>query len=105
MKVATVKIGWSRSPSADVVSRKLELTKNGETTTIDLGPEVSEYTIEVAALGAVQFRTTVFDSEGNEATSEVYTFTLGDLEAPQPDTGLFHEVVEVRDEVALDPVA
>jgi len=109
-RVADVKLTWVRSPSADITTRNVEITVNGQTTTVSLGPEVSDYTIEVSARSTVQFRTTVYDSEGNEASSETYTFTIGDLEAPVPDTGLFHEVVGTRDvadpvDVPVDPVA
>ncbi len=90
---ATVRLGWVRSVSADVTSRKVIITKNGEQTTIDVGPEVSEYVLEVEASSSVQFQTIVTDSEGKEATSETYSFVLGDLVPPQPDTGLFHEVL------------
>ncbi len=90
---ATVRLGWVRSVSADVTSRRVIITKNGEQTTIDVGPEVSEYVLEVEASSSVQFQTIVTDSEGKEATSETYSFVLGDLVPPQPDTGLFHEVL------------
>lgn len=103
MKIANVKISWVRSPSADVTSRKIEVTKNGEVTTLDLGPEVSDYVLDVEALGAVTVKTTVFDSEGQQATSDTYSFTLGDLEAPLPDTNFFHEVLSVRDDAAAPP--
>ena len=96
-KVADVKLSWVRSPSADVNKRRITVTKNGETTVTDLGAEVSEYVIEVHAMGVVTFKTEVFDNEGRSAVSETYTFTLGDLVPPQPDTGLFHDVVGVRD--------
>lgn len=103
MKIATVKLGWERSVSADVTSRVVTITKDGETTTIDVGPEVSEYVLEVEALKSVAFNTTVFDSEGNETTMETYSFTLGDLTPPQPDTNPFHEVLSVRDDEVPAP--
>lgn len=96
-KVADVKLSWVRSPSADVVSRTIEVTINGQTTTADVGPEVEQYMIEVSASGSVQFKTTVKDAEDQVVSSEVYSFTVGDLEAPQPDTGLLHEIVGIRD--------
>jgi len=75
MKVADVKLKWTRSPNSDVTSRKLNVTINGETNSYDVGPEVSEYMIEVQALGTVQFNTTIFDNEGNEVSSETATFS------------------------------
>lgn len=103
MKIATVKLGWTRSVSPDVTSRQIVITKDGEQTTIDVGAEVSEYVLEVEASKSVTFHTTVFDSEGNSTSMESYSFTLGDLEAPQPDTNPFHEVLSVRD-AELEPV-
>lgn len=97
-KIANVKLSWTRSPSADVASRKIVITKNGEETTLEFGPEVSDYTLDVPAMGSLQFKTIVLDSEGKTATSETYSFTLGDLEDPVPDTNLFHEILSVRDE-------
>lgn len=96
-RVADVRLSWIRSPSADVTARRIRVTKNGEETVYDVGPEVAEYAIEVPASSSVTFRTEVLDSEGNVATSEVASFSVGDLESPLPDTGLFHEIVGVRD--------
>ena len=96
-KVADVKISWVRSPSADVTRRTVEVTINGQTTMTQVGPEVSEYVLEIAASGSVSVKTTVFDESGKQASSEVYSFRLDDLEAPLPDTDLIHEVLAVRD--------
>lgn len=96
-KVADVKLGWSKSVSSDVVRQEIILTIDGATTEIEVGAEVETYTLEVAAKSSVQFAIKSFDSEDLEVTSEVYSFTLGDLEAPQPASGLFHEVLGVRE--------
>ncbi len=64
---------------------------------VDLGPEVDSYVLAVAAKGVVSFKTVVVDLEGNEVSSSDYSFTLGDLELPQPDTLLHHDVVGVRE--------
>lgn len=96
-KVADVRLGWTKSPSADVSKVQVVVTNNGTESTVEGGPEVEELMVVVQPLGAVQFKVVTFDSEGNQATSETYAFTLGDLEAPLPATGLFHEVVGVRD--------
>jgi hypothetical protein len=104
MKAANVKIGWVRSPSSDVTSRKLVLTVDSEVTEIELGPEVESFDIQVKALSSVVFKTIVFDSEGNQAEASSYSFTLGDLEAPLPDTGLFHEILGVVDLPDPEPV-
>lgn len=98
MKVADVKIGWVASVSTDVVKSILSVSIDGaEPTTSELTPEVVSAVIEVKAQSSVVFSVTTVDAEGLQSVSETYTFTLGDLEAPQPVTGLFHEVVAVRD--------
>lgn len=98
MKVADVKLSWSRSASTDVVKRFIILTVDGvEQTSIELGPEVDSYQLEVKASQSVSFVTRVVDSEGLETQSSSYSFQLGDLTAPQPDTGLTHEVIAIRD--------
>ncbi len=97
MLVADVKLSWQRSVSADINSRKIVITKNGESTTVEVGPEVDSYTLEVSASSTVSFNTVVTDTEGNEVSSETYSFTIPDLEAPQPDTNLFHEITGVRE--------
>lgn len=102
MKVADVKLGWTKSPSADVSKIQIVVINDGVTTTSEGGPEVESLQIVVQASKAVQFKVVTFDSEGLQSTSETYTFTLGDLEAPLPATSLFHEVVGVRD-VAAPP--
>ncbi len=97
MKVADVKLSWVKSPSADVSKVKAVVSNDGSETTTEFGPEVEQFTIVVAASKSVQFKVIVTDTEGLEATSETYTFTLGDLTAPQPASNLFHEVVGIRD--------
>ncbi len=96
-KVADVKLGWTKSPSADVTGVRVVVTKNGTETTTEVGPEVESIQIEVEASASVSFQVVVLDSEGNTATSDTYTFVLGDLESPLPAGGLFHTVLAVRD--------
>ncbi len=98
-KVADVKLGWLKSPSADIGKVKVVVTNDGTETTSEFGPEVESVQIVVKAMGAVQFKVIVFDTEGKQATSETYSFNLGDLEDPLPATNLFHEVLAVRDVV------
>ncbi len=97
MKVADVKLGWSKSTSADVSSVSVTVINDGVETTSEFGPEVEEMMVVVSASTSVQFSVTTFDGEGLESTSTVYTFTLGDLEAPGAATALYHTVVAVRD--------
>lgn len=105
-KVASVVLGWKRSVSSDVVSQSIVITINGNSdTSIEVGAEVESYQLEVEAKSSVSFAIKSFDSEGKVSTSEVYSFTLGDLEAPLPATNLFHEIVGVRDVVEQLAVA
>lgn len=100
MKVADVRLSWSPSVSADVVSQVARVQIDGnEPTTFEVGPSVGEVVIEVKASSSVVFSVESTDSEGESTISELYTFTLGDLVAPQPATNLFHEVLAVRDVV------
>lgn len=96
-KVADVKLSWTKSPSLDLQKVEVVVNNGGTETTTELGPEVQEFMIVVQASGAVQFKIVTYDTEGLKATSETYSFTLGDLEVPLPATNLFHEVVAVRD--------
>ena len=100
-KVADVKIFWVPSPTADIVKVEVFTTINGAETKVEVGPEVQDLMVEVSANGSVAVKFVVTDSEGLKATSESYTFTLGDLEAPLPITGVGHEVIAIRD--APDP--
>lgn len=102
-KIANVKLSWKKSVSADVQKVVLTVSNNGTDSTVELGPEVEEFVIQVAASGSCHFSLTVTDSEGLTSTSAVYDFTLGDLEAPQPPTDLFHEVLSVVDDTPPTP--
>ncbi len=102
MKIADIKLGWTKSASADVSRVEVVVTKDGTSTTTEVGPEVESFQIEVEAMGAASFTVITYDSEGLQATSDLYSFTLGDLTAPQPATSLFHTVLGVRD--VADPV-
>ena len=97
MKVADIKLGWTKSPSADIDRVEVFLTKNGSTTMVEFGPEVQEYMVTIDAMSVVSFKIVTWDTEGFSAESEVHNFSLGDLENPQPASGLFHEIVGVRD--------
>lgn len=96
-KVADIRLSWKKSVSADVNKVEIVVTNDGTETRTELGVEVQEFQIVVAATKSCQFRVDTHDSEGQMTSSEVYSFTLGDLEAPQPATELFHEVLAVRD--------
>lgn len=101
-KVADVKLFWTKSVSTDVSKVEVYVTINGTETKTEVGPEVQEIMVEVAAMGVVAFRVVVTDTEGYVASSETFTFTLGDLVPPQPATALGFEVTGVRD--VPDPV-
>lgn len=96
-KVADVKLTWIKSPSTDVAKVQVIVTKDGTETTTEVGPEVESIQIVVEASKSVTFKVVVTDSENLTATSDLYSFSLGDLEAPLPATGLFHEVLGIRD--------
>lgn len=96
-KVADVKLSWSPSVSTDVVKQVVAFSVNGQPREVELSRDVKELMIEVNSSSSVQFTVTTIDEEGQAVASEVYSFVLGDLEPPQPATGLFHEVVAVRD--------
>jgi hypothetical protein len=96
-KVADVRLTWSKSPSLDITSQVIVLSVDGGQTEIEVDKAIESYTLEVQANQTVTFSISSFDSEGNVAASESHTFQLGDLELPLPATGLFHEVVAVRD--------
>lgn len=97
MKVATVKLGWKKSVSTDISKVKLSITNGGVTSMTELPPETEEFTIKVNASTPFAFTLTAIDSDDVEATSITYSHTLGDLEAPQPPTDLFHQIVSVDD--------
>lgn len=104
MKVADVRLSWSPSVSLDVVKQVASVTIDGnEPTKFEVGPAVGEVVIEVKASSSVVFSVESTDSEGESSVSELYTFSLGDLVAPQPATSLFHEVLAIRDVVVAEP--
>ena len=98
MKIADVKLTWKPSVSTDVREQTVIVTIDGvEKLNSTVSPSIQEVLIEVNAESSVLFTVTTVDNEGNSTVSEAYTFTLGDLDAPQPATFLAHEVVAVRD--------
>lgn len=103
MKVADIRLFWTKSPSADVDHVEVTVTQNGTQTVNQFGPEVEEFQIVAQASSSVQFQVDTFDTEGNKATSVVYGFTLGDLESPLPATNLGHEILGVRDVPDVPP--
>lgn len=97
-KVADVKMTWKPSVSTDIKEQTVVVVVDGlEKLNSTLAPEVEEVMIEVAASSSVIFYVLTVDTEGNSTQSENYTFTLGDLQAPQPATLLGHEIVAIRD--------
>jgi len=98
MNVADVKLTWKPSVSSDVTKQEVSVAiDGGEATVMEVGKEVESVVVEVNASQSVVFSVTSFDSEGLSTVSEQYTFSLGDLESPQPATFLAHEVVAIRD--------
>jgi hypothetical protein len=102
-KIATVKLGWTKSASADVAKVDILTTIGGTQTTTTVGPEVESIQVDVAASTSFSFQVVVTDSEGLTASSEIYAFTLGDLTDPLPATDLFHQIIAVRDDTPPSP--
>lgn len=99
MRVADVKLKWKRSVSADVALQIVKVIIDGvETLSSELPPELESVSITVKASQNVQFSVTTRDDEGQETVSEVYTFQVGNLDAPAPATELGHEIVGIREE-------
>lgn len=96
-KVADVKIFWTPSPSTDIEKVLVKTTINGAETISQFGAEVTEMMIVVSAMGSVTISIDVIDKDGLQASSEIHSFVLGDLEGPQPVTDIGHTVVAVRD--------
>lgn len=97
MKVADVKLSWKRSPDIDIKSVQVVVVNDGTESTADFGPEVEALNIVVAAQKSVSFKVVVKDSEGLVSSSESYSFTIGDLTAPNPATDLRHEVLAIQE--------
>jgi hypothetical protein len=97
-KVASVKLKWKRSVSADAVEQTIDIVKDGVSIPSAVIPtEVEEFVIDVPAQSSVQFTVTTKDSEGLVAVSGTYSFSLGDLENPQPATDLGHEILAINE--------
>ena len=98
MKVADVKLSWSPSISSDVVKQVVSVAIDGQApTTFEVGPAVDSVVIQVNALSSAVFSVESTDADGESVVSELYTFSVSDLVAPQPATDLFHEIIAVRD--------
>lgn len=98
MKIASVRGGWRPSVSTDVKEQIVSVVIDGvESLNVTVAPEISEVLFDVKASSSVVFSVTTVDVEGNMTLSESYTFNIGNLEAPQPATDLFHEILAVRD--------
>lgn len=96
-KLASVKLSWKKSVSADAVSQQVVTVVDGAAATVTLDAVAESVTVDVLARAAVRFKVVTLDAEGLSASSDEYSFVLGDLEAPQPATGLGHQVLSVRD--------
>lgn len=106
MKYALVTLGWNPNLSPGIVSRKAFYSVDGGAPTTIEATGVEQVSTQIKASSSVVFWTVITDDEGNEVVSEHHAFSVGDGEAPQADTGLFHSIdgwVEVPDE-PVDPV-
>jgi len=97
MRVADVTLGWTKSSSDDAVKQTVFVINDGVTTVSDFSPDVEEMQITVEASKSVQFRVVATNGAGLNEQGGVYSFTLNDLNRPQPATGLGHKVTGTRD--------
>lgn len=97
-KVADVRLFWKRSVSPDATKVKLRLNVNGQETVTELGKDVESFQLVVQSSSVVSFSVETMDSDGQVATSTLYTFSTGDLESPLPATDLGHEILGIREE-------
>ncbi len=108
MKLATIKMGWTKSASTDVDHIEVVVNKDGTETTTQYSAEIESVLVEFQASTSGWFKVLTYDADGLVTASDTYTFTVSDLEAPLPATGLFHQIVSVRevaDEPPVTPVA
>lgn len=100
MKNAKVTLSWVKSVSSDVVSQSVVVNANGvEVFAANLPADVESVEVGVFAENTVLTAThTVADGAGKTGVAEAPSFTVPDLENPQPVTGLgwSMEVVEVE---------
>ena len=96
-KIALVRIGWKKSVSDDVKKVLFSLTVNGQEQTQEFGPEVEEFRVEISARSNIHVSIVTEDSEGEQSVAATYDYLFGDFEKPQPVTGIFHEILSIRD--------
>jgi hypothetical protein len=100
MKNAKVTLSWVRSVSADVVNQSVVVFANGvEVFTTNLPSDVESVEVGTFAEDTILTATvTVADENGNVGVADAPSFTVPDLENPQPVTGLgwSMEVVDVE---------
>lgn len=96
-KLATVKVKWTPSPSEDIVSRTLVISKPTGETTVELDKLATEGEFKIVAPAQVSVTTVVKDEDGLTAVSEVLIVKISDLVVPLPDTNLTFQVTNVED--------
>jgi hypothetical protein len=98
MKVALVRLNWTKSVSSDVVEQKLTLQVGGSEATVErLSPEVETFgPIEIpegsAVVASIVVNDGTFDSQAT-----VLGFTIGDLTSPEPVTGLTYIIEDTKE--------
>jgi hypothetical protein len=101
MKNAKVTLSWVKSVSTDVVNQVVVVLANGvEVFATNLPPDVQSVEVGTFAEDTVLTATvTVADDKGNTGVAEAPSFTVPDLENPQPVTGLgwSMEVVDLEE--------
>jgi hypothetical protein len=106
MKTATIRLFWTPSVSNDVISQALKVYINAEIKVdISLPALASEYLVDVPEGSHANVTLSAFDGtyRSDEATLD---FQVGDLTAPLPPTGLFYEVVSIKEDgtIVVEPI-
>jgi len=96
MMVADVKVSWVLSVSTDVVSQvvALKTVDGGVVSEVTLDPSV-DHVVFQGLTQKTEYVVVHTVTDGTQDASASLQFNLGDLEAPQPVTGLSVEVVRV----------
>lgn len=105
-KVADSRFSWSKSPTSGIVRAEFVLAIDGmSTTVVELEtPERESYDVTLEAKSNGTFSIKSYKADGQVATSEQWTFNVGDLEAPLPATNGAFTILNVREVPDDEPV-
>lgn len=106
VKVADMKLFWTRSVGMKIPKQVIEYTLDGNTKTLEIGPEVESFTLEMRANKSGRYKVTTYSEDGQPTVSDEVTFQTGDLETVPPATGLGSAITAIREiEVDEEPPA